>query len=240
MSCSFSNKYKQACAGGPKDITVLGFHVEHTVSSQIGTHCIDPEMQRRLTIAQSLPTVKQAKCFSQMQHREARSQKYTMEQLDAFAEVHQVVCMSDESTISDFPYVADSKLRNDAHRALQPSHQFKARHIQVLLTQKLSAVLHLRLQVSMQPHEAAAWSCAHLIGNIYALSTVQVELEKILTSIVNLYGGTQYAAVHGRVENDFGTHCHALSKGHPETAMQALVRQRTRSLGHFRTIYLAI
>ena len=87
--------------------------------------------------------VKQAKCFSQLQHREARSQKHTMEQLEAFAAEHQVVCMSDESTIAEFPYVAESALRAEAHRALQPSQQFKARRNQFLLIQKLSAVLHL-------------------------------------------------------------------------------------------------
>lgn len=56
-----------------------------------------------------------------------------MEQLDAFAEVHGVVCMSDESSIAHFPYTADSTLRNDAHGALQPSRQFKARHPCIVL-----------------------------------------------------------------------------------------------------------
>lgn len=103
---------------------------------QYEAHCFasfasDPNMQCRLTLAQISPTMKQAKFLSQLQHREARSQKWTMEQLDAFAEVHQVVFISDESTISDFPFVADSKPRNDAHRALQPSHQFKARPTQL-------------------------------------------------------------------------------------------------------------
>ena len=49
-----------------------------------------------------------------------------MEQLEAFAEVHGAVCMSDESSIARFPHTADSTLRNDAHGALQPSLQFKA------------------------------------------------------------------------------------------------------------------
>ena len=77
-------------------------------------------------LAQNLPTDKQSRCLSQVQHRDSVAKKYTMEQLDAFAEVHEVVCMSDYSSIAHFPYVADSTLRNDAHGALQPSQQFKA------------------------------------------------------------------------------------------------------------------
>ena len=53
---------------------------------------------------------------------------------------------------------------------------------------------------------------------------MQTELEGILASMERIYGGTQYAAIHGRVEEDFVAHCHALSGGHPKTAIQALVR----------------
>ena len=52
---------------------------------------------------------------------------------------------------------------------------------------------------------------------------MQDELEGMLASMKEVYGGTQYAAVHGRVEDDFVAHCHALSGGHPKTAIQALV-----------------
>ena len=80
----------------------------------------------------------------------------------------------------------------------------------------------------MQAHEAAAWNCVRFIGEFHALCTLQIELERILDSMKNLYGGTQYAAVHERVEDDFKSHCWALSNG-SETAMQALVRQQTLS-----------
>ena len=78
-------------------------------------------------LAQNLPIGKQARCLAQVQHSDSSSKQYTMEQLNAIAEVHGVVCMSDESSIVRFPYTADSTLRNDAHSALQPSREFKAR-----------------------------------------------------------------------------------------------------------------
>ena len=46
----------------------------------------------------------------------------------------------------------------------------------------------------------------------------------IKLSMEEMYGGTQHAAVHGRLEDKFSHYCHALSGGHPETAMQSLVR----------------
>ena len=78
-------------------------------------------------LAQNLPIGKQARCLAQVQHSDSSSKQYTMEQLNAIAEVHGVVCMSDESSIVRFPYTADSTLRNDVHSALQPSREFKAR-----------------------------------------------------------------------------------------------------------------
>ena len=65
---------------------------------------------------------------------------------------------------------------------------------------------------------------------------MQTELEGILASMERIYGGTQYAAVHGRVEEDFVAHCHALSGGHPKTAIQALVRGLYPFNGYSRAI----
>ena len=44
-----------------------------------------------------------------------------------------------------------------------------------------------------------------------------------------MYGGSQYAAVHGRVEDDFIPHCRDLSGGHPQTAIQAPVSRHVLS-----------
>ena len=65
---------------------------------------------------------------------------------------------------------------------------------------------------------------------------MQTELEGILASMEDIYGRTQYVAVHGRVEDDFVTHCHALSGGHPKTAIQALVRNPPSFNGYTRVI----
>ena len=64
---------------------------------------------------------------------------------------------------------------------------------------------------------------------------MQAELDGILISMEKIYGGTRYAAVHGRVEDDFINHCRGLSGGHPKTAIQALVRDSEPFNGYTRT-----
>lgn len=77
-------------------------------------------------MVQTIPDDRQPACLAQLQHQDASQKTFTMEHIEAIAEVHGVVCISDYSSIANFPYGGNAIMIQDISRALQPSQQFKA------------------------------------------------------------------------------------------------------------------